>query len=205
MYKGYRVSEQEVVWLSILECCSLPYARLKLPVEVFECLGCSSPHQRETGGNIWAFGEGGTSQEWSVLCVDFTVQKQNLITCCSLCSFSQKEASSSSGVMNIRFIHIESTTSVRLSLPPFYRLVLSHLFFSFLCGRCDCWVSSTGDWQPTGLHNASLHKSTNSWASVFGPCQQSGAQALFRGGAMFNQWLVCVLCFRAVSTVHLVQ
>lgn len=54
--------------------------------------------------------------------MDFTGQKQkgsevHLITCCSLCSFSEKEASSSSGVMSDRFIHIEST-SVCLSLPP---------------------------------------------------------------------------------------
>lgn len=141
MYKGYCVTEQEVatakeVWLcSILECCSLPYARLKLPLEVFECLSCSLPHQRETGGNIWAFGEGGTSQEWSVLCVDFTVQKQkgkvHFITCFSLCSFSEKEASSSCGVMNNRFIHMGSGTSVFLC--PFYRLVLTSFLLFPLC------------------------------------------------------------------------
>lgn len=52
-----------------------------------------------------------------------TSPKQNgsklLITCSALGSFSPKEAFSSSGAMNYRFIHVESTTSVCLSLPPF--------------------------------------------------------------------------------------
>lgn len=111
---------------------TLPHARPQFPLKVFECLGCSLPHRRETGGNVWAFGEGGTSQEWSVLCVDFTVQTQkgskvHLITCCSLFSFSEKEASSTCGVMNNRFIHVESPTSVCLSLPPFI-VLFSHIF-----------------------------------------------------------------------------
>lgn len=50
-----------------------------------------------------------------MLCVDFTVQKQkgskDSITYCSLCSSSEKEPLY---VMNNRFIHIDSATSVFL-------------------------------------------------------------------------------------------
>lgn len=90
MYKGYCVSEQEVVasgcqpsstflpseevWLcSILKFHSLLYAQLLLPLKAFECHSCSLPHQQETGGSIWAFGEGGASQEWIV---DFTEREE---------------------------------------------------------------------------------------------------------------------------------
>lgn len=67
----------------------------------------------------------------------------HLITRFSLCP-SVKRKHLPRGVMNNRFIHIESTTSVCLSLPPFI-ILFSHVFFRFLSvERCDCWVSSAG-------------------------------------------------------------
>lgn len=143
MYKGYCLREQEVaatktifclfalreVWL----CCILECSRSHMPdfsspsksLNVSAAVYLIDEKPEETFGHLVRKGRLRNGAYFVQ-----TLQKQKgskLMTCCSLFSFSEKEAFSTCGVMNNRFI-FESPTSVCLSL-PLYRLVLSHLFF----------------------------------------------------------------------------
>lgn len=201
MYKGYCVSEQEVVATKKTIFCLFALRRGLAPLHsrvlftpicptlallkglwMSQLQFTSSTRNRRKHLGIW-WGRDVSGTECTSQSRNRRGSKVHLITCFSLCSFSEEEASSSRGVTNDRFIHTLNLLLLSFSA-PFYRLVLSHLFFCFLRVEwCDCWVSSTGYWQPTGLHKASLYKSTNSRASISSHCKRSQGHALFTAGA----------------------
>lgn len=109
----------------------------------------------------------GTSQEWSAICLDFIMQRQDSkgVLCLPAAHFvpSLEWKHFPHGVVNNRSMNTEPFLSLLLSC--------SCIFFSFFLyvQWCDCWLSSTGYQQPTGPQSVSLYKSPSSQASILGP------------------------------------